>query len=194
MAVGLPLIHCPLIDEVQDKVRIRAIDGASTCSRHWFGKAECSQLRSFNPPSSIDLVGPCLALVATRTPLPDSSFGPKKYPGSPERHKYSPSPPSFLFVSPRHYGTVRICSTASDEDLFDIGSSIKTLNMFGFGKEKAPATGIESASDTRSDALTEVPKSRWERLWPVMACGAGLFSDGYINNVCLVSLNPNSLY
>lgn len=23
-----------------------------------------------------------------------------------------------------------------------------------------------------------------EAIWPVLACGAGLFSDGYINNVC----------
>ncbi|KAK6429943.1 glycerophosphoinositol permease [Oleoguttula sp. CCFEE 5521] len=26
-------------------------------------------------------------------------------------------------------------------------------------------------------------KSQWERLWPVVACGAGLFSDGYLNGV-----------
>ncbi|KAI9780381.1 MAG: hypothetical protein M1835_004511 [Candelina submexicana] len=31
--------------------------------------------------------------------------------------------------------------------------------------------------------LENVQKSRWERLWPVIACGAGLFSDGYLNNV-----------
>lgn len=33
------------------------------------------------------------------------------------------------------------------------------------------------------DPLAEIPKSRWQRLWPVFACGAGLLSDGYINNV-----------
>ncbi len=26
-------------------------------------------------------------------------------------------------------------------------------------------------------------KSFWERLWPAMACGAGLFSDGYLQSV-----------
>ncbi|KAJ6019995.1 Glycerophosphodiester transporter GIT2 [Penicillium canescens] len=31
--------------------------------------------------------------------------------------------------------------------------------------------------------LDAVPKSRWERSWPVIACGAGLFSDGYLNGV-----------
>ncbi|KAI9818777.1 MAG: hypothetical protein M1827_007597 [Pycnora praestabilis] len=30
--------------------------------------------------------------------------------------------------------------------------------------------------------LEAVPKSFWERIWPAMACGAGLFSDGYLNN------------
>lgn len=28
-----------------------------------------------------------------------------------------------------------------------------------------------------------ISKSRWERSWPIIACGAGLFSDGYLNNV-----------
>ena len=28
--------------------------------------------------------------------------------------------------------------------------------------------------------LEQLPKSRWERSWPTIACGAGLFSDGYI--------------
>ncbi|CAD0015233.1 unnamed protein product [Aureobasidium pullulans] len=32
-------------------------------------------------------------------------------------------------------------------------------------------------------AYDETEKSRWERLWPVIACGAGLFSDGYLNGV-----------
>lgn len=29
--------------------------------------------------------------------------------------------------------------------------------------------------------LENVAKSRWERSWPTIACGAGLFSDGYLN-------------
>lgn len=31
--------------------------------------------------------------------------------------------------------------------------------------------------------LAELPKGRWERTWPTIACGAGLFSDGYLNGV-----------
>ena len=31
--------------------------------------------------------------------------------------------------------------------------------------------------------LDAVAKSRWERSWPVIAAGSGLFSDGYLNGV-----------
>ncbi|KAK8217485.1 glycerophosphoinositol permease [Zalaria obscura] len=33
------------------------------------------------------------------------------------------------------------------------------------------------------DDLVDTDKSFWDRLWPVIACGAGLFSDGYLNGV-----------
>lgn len=35
--------------------------------------------------------------------------------------------------------------------------------------------------------LEETKKGRWERSWPTIACGAGLFSDGYLNQVCCAS-------
>lgn len=35
--------------------------------------------------------------------------------------------------------------------------------------------------------LDDPTKSRWERSWPTIACGAGLFSDGYLNGVCTVA-------
>lgn len=63
--------------------------------------------------------------------------------------------------------------------------------MFGFKKEPAPAN--EAQADSGSDApyvqnvdddpLANTGKNRWEKIWPAMACGAGLFSDGYVNNV-----------
>ncbi|KAJ5940117.1 hypothetical protein N7516_000285 [Penicillium verrucosum] len=31
--------------------------------------------------------------------------------------------------------------------------------------------------------LEQTTKGRWERSWPTIACGAGLFSDGYLNQV-----------
>jgi hypothetical protein len=33
-------------------------------------------------------------------------------------------------------------------------------------------------------------KSTWNRIWPVIACGAGLFSDGYLNGVS----NPSPIF
>ncbi|KAF2848644.1 MFS general substrate transporter [Plenodomus tracheiphilus IPT5] len=35
----------------------------------------------------------------------------------------------------------------------------------------------------RRGNVAKTEKGRWERLWPVIACGAGLFSDGYLNNI-----------
>jgi hypothetical protein len=55
--------------------------------------------------------------------------------------------------------------------------------MFGRSKSTAVAPS-DSADSQNNDPLAEIPKTRWERLWPAMACGSGLFSDGYINNVC----------
>ncbi|OQV04005.1 hypothetical protein CLAIMM_08959 [Cladophialophora immunda] len=53
---------------------------------------------------------------------------------------------------------------------------------------KLPASQEYDADHERDIAahavpLGEVPKGRWERSWPVIACGAGLFSDGYLNGV-----------
>jgi hypothetical protein len=54
------------------------------------------------------------------------------------------------------------------------------------------ASAIEKQHDSYDNSKTDVErrasverteKGRWERLWPVIACGAGLFSDGYLNNV-----------
>ena len=42
----------------------------------------------------------------------------------------------------------------------------------------------ETDSDVdRSPNLEDTDKSFYERVWPVLACGAGLFSDGYLNGV-----------
>lgn len=40
-----------------------------------------------------------------------------------------------------------------------------------------------STRDTEELPIDALPKSRWQRSWPVIACGAGLFSDGYLNGV-----------
>jgi hypothetical protein len=47
-------------------------------------------------------------------------------------------------------------------------------------KRSSPPMDVTPIDDVPLDSL---PKSRWERSWPVIACGAGLFSDGYLNGV-----------
>lgn len=60
--------------------------------------------------------------------------------------------------------------------------------MFGFGK-RGPAESISTASPGL--VANDAPKRFRKAIVPVIACGAGLFSDGYINNVRL--LIPSSL-
>ncbi|KAF1359134.1 glycerophosphodiester transporter [Lizonia empirigonia] len=51
-------------------------------------------------------------------------------------------------------------------------------------KEASPKLQDSSNDDAeRHTSVANVDKGRWERLWPVIACGAGLFSDGYLNNI-----------
>lgn len=69
--------------------------------------------------------------------------------------------------------------------------------MFGFGQRKAEVETTAQPVDQQQDAnvdtvVNEGPTggtTNWKNLIPVIACGAGLFSDGYINNVCLISLS-----
>ncbi|KAK4987093.1 glycerophosphoinositol permease [Elasticomyces elasticus] len=42
---------------------------------------------------------------------------------------------------------------------------------------------LPSSLQEHHTPLAATDKGRWERLWPVIACGAGLFSDGYLNGV-----------
>ena len=48
--------------------------------------------------------------------------------------------------------------------------------------EESPVNekALEDRGPITDVPLEDLPKSRWERSWPTIACGAGLFSDGYI--------------
>lgn len=66
---------------------------------------------------------------------------------------------------------------------------------FRRGKEDAGGGSGNDLHELQAEEITgDVPRqpevSFWKKIIPVMACGAGLFSDGYINNVsfCLVDL------
>lgn len=52
-------------------------------------------------------------------------------------------------------------------------------------KYAQPPTELTEQQPPRSGsvAVEDTNKSFWDRLWPVIACGAGLFSDGYLNGV-----------
>ncbi|KAF2801096.1 MFS general substrate transporter [Melanomma pulvis-pyrius CBS 109.77] len=43
-----------------------------------------------------------------------------------------------------------------------------------------PASSLDAP---RRGSIAATEKGRWERMWPVIACGAGLFSDGFLNNI-----------
>jgi hypothetical protein len=49
--------------------------------------------------------------------------------------------------------------------------------------EEKIAVGEDLTSSPEVAPLENLNKSRWERSWPTIACGAGLFSDGYLNGV-----------
>jgi hypothetical protein len=51
-------------------------------------------------------------------------------------------------------------------------------------KELKTSTHDEPEADVdRRGSIADTAKGTWDRLWPVIACGAGLFSDGYLNGV-----------
>lgn len=57
---------------------------------------------------------------------------------------------------------------------FGAGSTEKAVDPAADSPERA----ISTATDV---PLENIQKGRWERSWPTIACGAGLFSDGYLN-------------
>ncbi|KAF1937792.1 MFS general substrate transporter [Clathrospora elynae] len=46
-----------------------------------------------------------------------------------------------------------------------------------------PYKPVSKEDIERRGSVAEIEKGKWDRLWPVVACGAGLFSDGYLNNI-----------
>lgn len=51
------------------------------------------------------------------------------------------------------------------------------------GDVEALAANDLTHTQSVQNGVVASPKGRWERTWPVLAAGAGLFSDGYLNNV-----------
>lgn len=68
----------------------------------------------------------------------------------------------------------------------DIKHRDKSLQAFTKTKEKPtdmPTSDFSEPHNAQNAIpLEHIEKSRWERTWPTIACGAGLFSDGYLNS------------
>ncbi|KAH8149114.1 uncharacterized protein LAJ45_06653 [Morchella importuna] len=49
--------------------------------------------------------------------------------------------------------------------------------------EEEPLPDLEVVDPNDPTSAAPPTKTKWQRLWPVFACGAGLYSDGYLNGV-----------
>lgn len=56
-------------------------------------------------------------------------------------------------------------------------------DLHGAAASEVEASASPSSPPQHHRGYEDTDKNRWDRLWPVIACGAGLFSDGYLNNV-----------
>lgn len=65
------------------------------------------------------------------------------------------------------------------EKIFKVGNNGRDDRQPSYQGNEAIAEGDARALDGT------ITKSRWERSWPTIACGAGLFSDGYVQSVSL---------
>jgi len=53
-----------------------------------------------------------------------------------------------------------------------------------FRKKEAETAVTDTAPELNEDPLATVPKNKWGKIWPVLACGSGLFAEGYVQSVC----------
>lgn len=61
------------------------------------------------------------------------------------------------------------------------------------GEPELKGSGVDDGAVEEAVPVNDTFKSRWERSWPTIACGAGLFSDGYLNGVCRLFGVPERL-
>ena len=55
------------------------------------------------------------------------------------------------------------------------------MNFLSRRGKREDETPELNEAEVHGAPLENVQKGRWERSWPTIACGAGLFSDGYVN-------------
>lgn len=57
------------------------------------------------------------------------------------------------------------------------------MNVF---RKKQPVDAVETQG-VDEDALASVEKTQMQKVFPVLAAGSGLFAEGYVQSVCLLS-------
>jgi hypothetical protein len=62
--------------------------------------------------------------------------------------------------------------------------SHQSSKMNLFRKKEAETAVTDTAPELNEDPLATVPKNKWGKIWPVLACGSGLFAEGYVQSVC----------
>jgi hypothetical protein len=58
-----------------------------------------------------------------------------------------------------------------------------------FRKKEPEAAVTDSAPELNEDPLATIPKNKWQKIWPVLACGSGLFAEGYVQSVCFPQMS-----
>ena len=52
-------------------------------------------------------------------------------------------------------------------------------------KTKDAVVATEPALEGHEDlAVVVAEKNQWQKIWPILAAGSGLFSEGYVQSVC----------
>ena len=82
-------------------------------------------------------------------------------------------PPCVVSISPQDnpQHTSRVRDTMDNEKYINETQLPDSAPEHDYGRKRSIHTA----------PLDATPKSRWERSWPTIACGSGLFSDGYLN-------------
>jgi len=84
------------------------------------------------------------------------------------------------------------CAELSVLPISTLSSIPLTVGMAGFVNNFLEKRTFDETPDEVSgfEPVADSGKSFYERVWPVLACGFGLFSDGYLNGVR--SYSPSS--
>lgn len=61
------------------------------------------------------------------------------------------------------------------------------MNVFRRKNKSEDSTAVSNDSDLEGHedlAVVVAEKTQWQKIWPILAAGSGLFSEGYVQSVC----------